>query len=342
MAFFNYIKNSLKSITLYDLIFIIFIKLLSNSIYSIYKIFFRKRFNLNERYGENSWCLVTGATDGIGKAFCFEFAKENFNIILVSRTLTKLNKVSEEIKSKYPKIKTQCVEFDFFKKNSTEEYLKTFGDLQNKYDISLLVNNIGTDHFDDFEKLSLNDISQEVILNICPQAYMTKIFWNKIKERNFNDNKDNKDNNNKPFLIPNGKRSGILNVSSFAGDFPFPMKAVYAATKAFDHFFSIGLENEVKGSNVDFLSVKPLEVATPLTGTEPDGIFIITPEQCVISVVNDIGYESETYGHWAHKLQAWIVNLLPRGLVYWFLRNYSHLIIHNPNADKGNLHLKNE
>lgn len=41
--------------------------------------------NLKQRYGENSWVMVTGASDGIGKGFCEEFAKLGFNIVLVAR-----------------------------------------------------------------------------------------------------------------------------------------------------------------------------------------------------------------------------------------------------------------
>jgi len=263
--------------------------------------------------------LVTGATDGIGKAFCFELAKEGFNIIFVSRSLVKLNKVSEEIKALYQNVKTHCIEFDFYKNKSFEDYTNVFAPLQNSFDISILVNNVGTDHHDSFEKLSLYDISQEITLNICPQAYLTKIFWDNLKAR-----KESKK-----------IRSGIINVSSFVADFPFPMKAIYAATKAYDHYMTIGLANELKDSHVDFLSVKPLEVATPLTGTKPDGLFIITPEQCAVASLNDFGFETETYSALGHKLQAYIINFLPRFAVYWFMRNYWYMLVPNPHANQG-------
>ncbi len=43
-----------------------------------------------ERYGANSWALVTGASDGIGKGFCQELANKGFNIILIARNPEKL------------------------------------------------------------------------------------------------------------------------------------------------------------------------------------------------------------------------------------------------------------
>ena len=41
--------------------------------------------------------MVTGATDGIGKAYAKALAKEGLNIILISRTKEKLDNVAAEI-----------------------------------------------------------------------------------------------------------------------------------------------------------------------------------------------------------------------------------------------------
>ena len=43
-----------------------------------------------ERYGKGSWAIVTGATDGIGKASAIYLAKAGFNVVIISRTLAKL------------------------------------------------------------------------------------------------------------------------------------------------------------------------------------------------------------------------------------------------------------
>ena len=37
-----------------------------------------------EKYGIKSWAIVTGCTQGIGKAFCLELASLGFNLVLVS------------------------------------------------------------------------------------------------------------------------------------------------------------------------------------------------------------------------------------------------------------------
>ena len=40
-----------------------------------------------ERYGPNSWAVVTGSTDGIGKECAKYLGKQGFNIVLISRNL---------------------------------------------------------------------------------------------------------------------------------------------------------------------------------------------------------------------------------------------------------------
>ena len=54
-----------------------------------------------------NWALVTGSTDGIGKAYAFALAKKGLNIVLVSRSPYKLQNVAAEIEQKYSGIKTK-------------------------------------------------------------------------------------------------------------------------------------------------------------------------------------------------------------------------------------------
>ena len=40
---------------------------------------------------------MTGVSDGIGKAYCHELAKQGLNVVLISRTKAKLDAVAEEL-----------------------------------------------------------------------------------------------------------------------------------------------------------------------------------------------------------------------------------------------------
>jgi 17beta-estradiol 17-dehydrogenase / very-long-chain 3-oxoacyl-CoA reductase len=46
------------------------------------------------------WAVVTGATDGIGKAYAMALAKKGMSVVLISRTEAKLKEVQGEIIAK--------------------------------------------------------------------------------------------------------------------------------------------------------------------------------------------------------------------------------------------------
>ena len=47
------------------------------------------RKDLSSRYGKGSWALITGASNGLGREYAFELAREGFNIILMGRNQAK-------------------------------------------------------------------------------------------------------------------------------------------------------------------------------------------------------------------------------------------------------------
>ena len=55
---------------------------------------------------------MTGASDGIGKAYCMELAKSGFNIVLMARNHDKLEAVAKEIRNVY-KMQTKIIVYDF-------------------------------------------------------------------------------------------------------------------------------------------------------------------------------------------------------------------------------------
>ncbi|CAF1116421.1 unnamed protein product [Adineta steineri] len=62
------------------------------------------------------WALVTGSTDGIGKAYAHQLAKRGLNIVLISRTKERLEEVAKEIQNKYSNIQVKTIPIDFTSK----------------------------------------------------------------------------------------------------------------------------------------------------------------------------------------------------------------------------------
>lgn len=280
---------------IYDIIIsalkLIFIHFVYEFVKIVYKNFIRKRLNLSKRYGIGSWVIVTGATDGIGKEYCKQFSQLGFNIILVSRTQLKLTAVAEELKQLNPTILTHTIEFDFQKKTTVDEYEKTFSNLQNKFDISILVNNVGILNRGFFKDYSIEYVRDVINVNILSQAMMTKVLINKMLARK--------------------TKSAIINLSSFGCTFPMVLSSVYSSSKIFNDYLSRAIEAENKETNLDLLSVRPLYVATPMTGLKPTALTTITPAECVSGSLNSLGQDSITYGHWKHDFEQLLLNYLP-------------------------------
>ena len=55
------------------------------SMQNLWKYNIASRINLKQRYGENTWALITGATSGTGFQYAHDLASEGFNIVLMGR-----------------------------------------------------------------------------------------------------------------------------------------------------------------------------------------------------------------------------------------------------------------
>uniref|UniRef100_A0AC34R990 Uncharacterized protein n=1 Tax=Panagrolaimus sp. JU765 TaxID=591449 RepID=A0AC34R990_9BILA len=89
-----------------------------------------------------NWAIITGSTDGIGKVYALELAKQGFDIILISRTKSRLEATKNEIIENYPKIKVEMIVFDFCQ-DDVKVYNSQLFDKLKKFDIGILVNNVG-------------------------------------------------------------------------------------------------------------------------------------------------------------------------------------------------------
>ena len=282
----SFLINLLFSFIIFYCLYIIF-----KIIIILYKKFIRKPLNLTERYGEGSYALITGATEGIGKEFCIQLAKLKFNLILVSRNIEKLKKVSDELKNKFINLQTILIEFDFSKKFSIKEYEKFF--LNNKeiknLDISILINNIGISQRELFINYSLEFIMDTININIVSQSLLTKIFINKLLNRN--------------------KKSAIISMSSYSATLPLILSSIYCASKIYDDYLIRAIAEENKGKNIDFLSVRPQYVNTPSRAEHKKEFKAISTEECVTGIFQDLGYETVTNGYWSHCIKGIIFDI---------------------------------
>lgn len=121
--------------------FISFSKSLTQILKWVYVNFIRKSKDL-KKYG--SWALVTGSTDGIGKAFAFELAKKGLNLVLVGRNPEKLSNVASEIRLKCVGIEIKEVVFDFC--GDLSYGISMIKEVIEGLDVGILINNAGVSY----------------------------------------------------------------------------------------------------------------------------------------------------------------------------------------------------
>ncbi|XP_074855056.1 very-long-chain 3-oxoacyl-CoA reductase [Carettochelys insculpta] len=240
--------------------------------------------------GLGPWAVVTGATDGIGKAYAEELAKHGMNVVLISRSQEKLQYVASEIKEKF-KVDTKIIVADFGEREDIYSRIKT--ELEG-LEIGVLVNNVGTsytypEYFLDVPDLD-NTITKMININIMSVCKMTRLVLPGMLERS---------------------KGVILNISSAAGMFPSPLLALYSATKAFVDFFSRGLHAEYKSKGIIVQSVLPFYVATKMTKIRKPTFHKPTPETYVRAALGTVGLQSQTNGYLPHAAIGWISSLLP-------------------------------
>ena len=115
-------------------------------------------------------CLITGATDGIGKETAIGMAKNGYNLILIGRNEEKGKKVTEEIKEI-----AESIDIDFFKANLIlmKEVSRVADEVCQKYDqIDVLINNVGA--YFAFRDVTEEGFERTFALNHLGYFLMTK------------------------------------------------------------------------------------------------------------------------------------------------------------------------
>ena len=261
---------------------------------ALYRNFLRPGHNLIERYGRDSWVVITGASDGIGKAFAIEFAALGFNIVLIARNKEKLNVVVDEIKKVRPETKTQVVIADFTQ-SYEENFYENIYDQIKDLDISILINNVGLSQYDVlFNTVVPSYLFDLVTVNTAPQTMMSKILIDKFLKR--------------------PQKTAILNLSSLVSDYAFVYDPIYSATKRYNDVQTKVFQAEF-GDKIDVLCVKPGYVSTQMNRHRNIDFITTDTHSYVRSVMRQIGHAKETYGHWKHDFKFFLLGYIPRFLV---------------------------
>lgn len=261
----------------------------------IYRITIRPRKDLLRRYGKDTYAVITGSTEGLGKEIAKQLAKTGFNIILVARNKNKLKEFSSELIKEY-KIKAEYIVFDFNNNKGFDYYNKYFSKVFNNWEsncssscsslsnlsscsicqdtsikdnkenkekkiISILVNNVGCLVPKRIIDLSSEECMRILNVNCTGMLYLNKIFIDSLCNNKPKNSSDDHETDNKKVLDINGNgRKAIISISSISAEFTMPYFNIYSATKIFVDFITKKIKydlcSDVRNNNCNIDSNK--------------------------------------------------------------------------------------
>nr|CAB3487431.1 unnamed protein product [Digitaria exilis] len=260
----------------------------------LYAAFLRPARPLRRRYG--AWAVVTGATDGIGRALAFRLAASGLDLVLVGRSPDKLAAVSAELKSKRPGAQVRTFVLDFVADGGGDLAARVgkLGEFLRDLDVGVLVNNVGASYpyaryFHEVDE----ELARKLIrLNVEAVTRVTHAVL--------------------PGMVERG-RGAIMNMGSGASAImpSDPLYTVYVATKAYVDQFSRCLYVEYKSKGIDVQCQVPIQVATKLASIRKPTFLAPSPETYARAAVRYIGYEPRCTPYWTHALVGFFISLVP-------------------------------
>jgi short-subunit dehydrogenase len=175
--------------------------------------------------------LVTGASDGIGRAFAELLASEGFDLVLVARRSQALHVLAADLSERHG-VTVEDLALDLAQPDAASHIASA----TEGFDIGLLVAAAGFGSCGEFlsqprdDEIGMVDVNCRVVADLCHR------FGGRFAHRG---------------------SGGIVLFGSLVGWQGVPGSATYAATKAFIQSFAEGLHAELKPRGVDVLCCAP-------------------------------------------------------------------------------------
>lgn len=247
---------------------------------------------LRDRYGPAA--LVTGASDGIGRAFANKLAEAGFDLVLVARREALLAQLAEELRDRHG-IRVEVRPADLSDPAEVEAIARATADM----DLGLLVAAAGFGTSGPFIDGDREAEMNMIDVNCRALAQLTHIFARRMIGR---------------------ERGGIVLMSSLVAFQGVPQAANYAATKAFVQTLAEGLHAELRPRGIDVLASAPGPV---MSGFGRRAAMRITsgqsPEEVAAQSLGALGRRATVRPGLLSKLLETSLKPLPRAGRVWMM-----------------------
>jgi short-subunit dehydrogenase len=183
--------------------------------------------------------VVTGASEGIGRALALVFGRRAEALVLVARRQDALDAVAREIAATHPSTRVVTVAVDLTSEQAADAIASSAA-AHGLY-VDEVVNNAGVGLGGPFTEQPAEDVAGLVALNVAAVTRLMRHFL--------------------PDMLRRG-RGGVLNISSLGGYAPGPYQAAYYASKAYVQSLSRAVAYEARGRGVRVAVASPGPVET--------------------------------------------------------------------------------
>lgn len=180
-----------------------------------------------------NFAIITGASQGLGKALAYECAGRKINMVLLALPNEGLADFATALQNQFG-IQTLVYETDL----SVEANCFLFFDWlrQQQLNIYILINNAGLGSMQSFGNMQPEFYQKQIHINITTPVLLTRLLLPLLQQQ---------------------PQAYILNISSLANFFHIPGKEVYGASKAFLYSFSKSLRNALYNTRVSVSVICP-------------------------------------------------------------------------------------
>lgn len=238
-----------------------------------------------DRYGP--WAVITGASDGIGRAFAHRLAEAGVNLVLVARREAVLQTLASDLRLRY-RTDVNVASVDLTPAEGTTAVLHACENL----DVGLLVASAGFGTSGPFVESALAEELSMIDVNCRAVAALTHGFARRFEAR---------------------RRGGIVLMSSLVAFQGVPRSANYAATKAYIQSLAEGLRIELKPLGIDVLACAPGPIQSGFGARARMTMGLHgTPEMVASETLQALGKKGIVRPGWLSKLLEFSLMWLPR------------------------------
>lgn len=252
----------------------------------------RELRRLYANYGP--WAVVTGASDGIGRALARRLAEAGLSLVLVARREDRLTELADELRARHS-IETLVLPIDLAVPGASAQVFARTAALH----IGLLVAAAGFGTSGPFTDAPLDAELGMIDVNCRAVAEACHYFGRRFADQ---------------------RRGGIVLMSSLLAFQGVPRAANYAATKAYIQTLAEGLGRELAEHGVDVVASAPGPIHSGFAARAHMVMSMAAPVEVVASAtLHALGRKRVVRPGWLSKLLEASLAVLPRGGRVWIM-----------------------